>query len=231
MPPMDVLARLRDVHPSSANYASMPEGEQFVATLARVKMLPARVDALVFMCRFDELVRELKPVRRFCTRVLMTVNISMQDIVAVTTACQEIRTSKSFAAFLELTLLTGNYMQASTKNHKLVYAFNLSNLNNVCEHIAVIAIAFEMCYLYFAVQLSSTKSQDGQTTLLHFLCMRLEQTIGTDAANFVEHDWLHLAAATRVELQELAKQIANLKAIVSKVCSCIIIIVKSKTQD
>lgn len=40
----------------------------------------------------------------------------LQDIVAGTSACEEVRKSKKFAKVLELILLMGNYMNSGTRN-------------------------------------------------------------------------------------------------------------------
>ena len=124
LPEAEILAKMRKVDLSSDEYAQMPEGEQFVAQICTsMKMFPARLQALVFVMRFDENVGDLKPA-----------------IVAVKAASEEICKSRGFATFLEMTLLTGNYMSASAKTFKQsVYAFNLANLINVsaiggCAH-------------------------------------------------------------------------------------------------
>jgi hypothetical protein len=130
LPAVDVQQSLRGVDPHSEQYAYMPDGEQFVAQLcAGATMVSARVGALVFMMRFDETVGDLKPV---CLVFDRSCAYRFQGIVAVTAACEEIRKSRGFAAFLELTLLTGNYMSASSTAFKQpVYAFNVANLMNV----------------------------------------------------------------------------------------------------
>lgn len=52
------------------------------------------------------------------------------DIMAVSAACEEICKSKSFCKLLELILLTGNYMNAGSRNAQS-YGFDLSSLCKV----------------------------------------------------------------------------------------------------
>jgi hypothetical protein len=64
---------------------------------------------------------------------------------AVKTACTEVRQSAGFAELLELVLLTGNFMSASTKTHKSVYGFHIGNLNNVRINLFNINILLKTC--------------------------------------------------------------------------------------
>lgn len=54
----------------------------------------------------------------------------LQDIVAATAACEEVKKSKKFARMLELILLLGNYMNSGSKNGG-VYAFEMNFLTKV----------------------------------------------------------------------------------------------------
>jgi hypothetical protein len=72
-------------------------------------------------------------------------------VSAIISACREIRTSKKFGRVLEIVLLMGNYMNAGSRNQQS-YGFDLSYLT----------------------KLSSTKSADQKTTLLHFLANTVE---------------------------------------------------------
>ena len=103
---------------------------------------------------------------------------------AITEACQQIRSSRGFIAFLELTLLAGNYLAASTKNAKPCYGFQLQALNT----------------------LSTTKTQDGTHTLLYFLIVNLDRK-GPELAAFAEKDWKVLAQAVRFDLNDIEKTV------------------------
>jgi hypothetical protein len=72
-------------------------------------------------------------------------------VSAVISACREIKSSKKFGRVLEVVLLMGNYMNAGSRNQQS-YGFDLSYLS----------------------KLSSTKSADQKTTLLHFLANTVE---------------------------------------------------------
>jgi hypothetical protein len=53
-----------------------------------------------------------------------------QDIVAGTTACEEVKASRKFAQILELILLVGNYMNSGSKNGQ-AFGFEISFLPKV----------------------------------------------------------------------------------------------------
>lgn len=63
------------------------------------------------------------------------------------------------------------------------------------------------------MQLSSTKSQDGAQTLLHFLADNMNARDNV----FVERDLLHLEAASRVDIADLNKRINAMKKTIEKV--------------
>lgn len=54
----------------------------------------------------------------------------MQDIVAATAGCEEVRASKKFANILEIILMMGNYMNAGSRNAQSV-GFEISYLPKV----------------------------------------------------------------------------------------------------
>lgn len=81
--------------------------------ISTIKRLLPRLRSLSFMLRFEELVQDVKP-----------------DIVAGTTACEEVKASKKFAKILELILLLGNYMNSGSKNGQ-AFGFEISFLTKV----------------------------------------------------------------------------------------------------
>lgn len=81
--------------------------------MSDVKRLRPRLSAILFKLQFEEQVNNIKP-----------------DIMAVSTACEEIKKSKSFSKLLELVLLMGNYMNAGSRNAQ-TFGFNLSSLCKV----------------------------------------------------------------------------------------------------
>ena len=85
-----------------------------------------------------------------------------------------------YCILLQVVLLMGNYMNTGSRNAQS-YAFDLSYLNKVknrvCGESERLLPKF-MCLVIFAfllhIQLSSTKSADHKTTLLHFLANTVE---------------------------------------------------------
>ena len=61
----------------------------------------------------------------------MNMLTCLQDIVAGTTACEEVRHSKKFAEILELILLLGNVMNSGSRNGQ-AFGFEISFLPKVC---------------------------------------------------------------------------------------------------
>ncbi|KAL6094264.1 hypothetical protein STEG23_016102 [Scotinomys teguina] len=78
--------------------------------MSNVKRLRPRLSAILFKLQFEEQVNNIRP-----------------DIMAVSTACEEIQKSKSFSKLLELVLLMGNYMNAGSRNAQ-TFGFDLSSL-------------------------------------------------------------------------------------------------------
>uniref|UniRef100_A0A914R842 FH2 domain-containing protein n=1 Tax=Parascaris equorum TaxID=6256 RepID=A0A914R842_PAREQ len=146
--------------------------ERFAATLASINALPARLDSLIFMLRFNETLNDLKP-----------------GISAVIEACDEVRTSVGFAMFLEMVLLVGNYMGHSSKTYKDTFAFEMSVLT----------------------KLTDTKDVDNNETLLHHLVLQMSQQANGAYVQFPIDDFMHIAKASRVNPDEMAKGVAALK--------------------
>ncbi|RUS87289.1 hypothetical protein EGW08_004969, partial [Elysia chlorotica] len=107
------------------------------------------------------------------------------DLVAATEACDEVRNSQRFAKLLELLLLMGNYLNTGSRNAQSV-GFDIS----------------------FLTKLENTKSQDGSTTMLHFLAQVLEEKY-PDILGFIE-ETIHIDKAARVSAETLQKNVANM---------------------
>ncbi|XP_064442092.1 protein diaphanous homolog 3 isoform X2 [Mirounga angustirostris] len=151
-----------------SDYNNLCEPEQFAVVMSNVKRLRPRLSAILFKLQFEEQVNNIKP-----------------DIMAVSTACEEIKQSKSFCKLLELVLLMGNYMNAGSRNAQ-TFGFNLSSL---CK-------------------LKDTKSADQKTTLLHFLVEVCEEKY-PDILNFVD-DLEHLDKASKVSVETLEKNLKQM---------------------
>ncbi|KAM7424347.1 hypothetical protein PAMA_000608 [Pampus argenteus] len=150
-------------------YGNLSEPEQFGVVMSSVKRLRPRLSHILFRLQFEEQVNNLRP-----------------DILAVNTACDEVRKSRSFGRLLELVLLLGNYMNAGSRNAQS-YGFDLSSL---CK-------------------LKDTKSADQKTTLLNFLAQVCEEDF-PDVIKFVE-DLEHVDRASRVSAENLEKSLRQME--------------------
>ncbi|XP_072832741.1 protein diaphanous homolog 3 isoform X4 [Vicugna pacos] len=160
--------QLNSLSQFKSDYNNLCEPEQFAVVMSTVKRLRPRLSAILFKLQFEEQVNNIKP-----------------DIMAVSTACEEIRKSRSFSKLLELVLLMGNYMNAGSRNAQ-TFGFNLSSL---CK-------------------LKDTKSADQKTTLLHFLVEVCEEK-HPDILNFVD-DLEHLDKASKVSVETLEKNLKQM---------------------
>ncbi|KAG3292928.1 diaphanous related formin 3, transcript variant X4 [Ictidomys tridecemlineatus] len=160
--------QLNSLSQFKSDYNNLCEPEQFAVVMSNVKRLRPRLSAILFKLQFEEQVNNIKP-----------------DIMAVSTACEEIKKSKSFSMLLELVLLMGNYMNAGSRNAQ-TFGFNLSSL---CK-------------------LKDTKSADQKTTLLHFLVEICEEKY-PDILNFVD-DLEHLDKASKVSVEMLEKNLKQM---------------------
>ncbi|KAJ8387280.1 hypothetical protein AAFF_G00159030 [Aldrovandia affinis] len=150
-------------------YASLSEPEQFGVVMSSVKRLRPRLSSILFRLQFDEQVNNIRP-----------------DVLAVSSACEELRRSKGFGTLLELVLLIGNYMNAGSRNAQS-YGFDLSSL---CK-------------------LKDTKSADQKQTLLHFLAEVCEERF-PDVLRFVE-DLQHVDRASRVSAENLERNLKQME--------------------
>ncbi|XP_041936470.1 protein diaphanous homolog 3-like isoform X1 [Alosa sapidissima] len=152
-----------------SDYDSLSEPEQFGVVMSSVKRLKPRLNSMLFKLQFEEQVCNLRP-----------------DILAVNSACDEVRKSKSFSRLLELVLLLGNYMNAGSRNAKS-YGYDLSSL---CK-------------------LKDTKSADQKSTLLHFLAEVCEERY-PEVLHFVD-DLQHVDRASRVSAENLEKSLRQME--------------------
>uniref|UniRef100_A0A671DLE2 Diaphanous related formin 3 n=1 Tax=Rhinolophus ferrumequinum TaxID=59479 RepID=A0A671DLE2_RHIFE len=160
--------QLNSLSQFKSDYNNLCEPEQFAVVMSNVKSLRPRLSAILFKLQFEEQVNNIKP-----------------DIMAVSTACEEIKKSRSFSKLLELVLLMGNYMNAGSRNAQ-TFGFNLSSL---CK-------------------LKDTKSADQKITLLHFLVEICEEKY-PDILNFVD-DLEHLDKASKVSVETLEKNLKQM---------------------
>lgn len=160
---LNALAKLKD------EYSCLSEPEQFGIVMSGVKRLRPRLNHILFRLQFEEQVTNLRP-----------------DILAVSSACEEVRKSLAFGRLLELVLLLGNYMNAGSRNAQS-FGFDLSSL---CK-------------------LKDTKSADQKTTLLHFLAQACEEEF-PDVIKFAD-DLEHVDRASRVSAENLEKSLRQME--------------------
>ncbi|PAV56961.1 hypothetical protein WR25_04078 [Diploscapter pachys] len=175
LPPADVLAKLAEV--SKEQYEEMPEGEQFAAYLATIPSLPLRLDLIQFHMQYKASVDEIKS--------MMTT---------VSEACFELQHSEGFAAFLSIVLGMCNYMSASSKSHKDIYAFEMRMLPKLMD----------------------TRDIDGRSTLLHHIAQHMRSTLDAQLGRFAAHDMYHCQLAARINPDELQKLVTLLAANIKK---------------
>lgn len=160
---LNALAKLKD------EYSSLSEPEQFGVVMSGVKRLRPRLNHILFQLQFEEQVTNLRP-----------------DILAVSSACEEVRKSIAFGRLLELVLLLGNYMNAGSRNAQS-FGFDLSSL---CK-------------------LKDTKSADQKMTLLHFLAQVCEEEF-PEVIKFAD-DLEHVDRASRVSAENLEKSLRQME--------------------
>lgn len=93
--------------------AELGKADRFLLHIMDVPLLGQRLEAMVFVMKFDETVKDITP-----------------DLNAVITAADAVRLSKSFHKLLEIVLLIGNYLNAGGSNAGS-FGFKLTLLNNL----------------------------------------------------------------------------------------------------
>lgn len=165
LPSPDQLHKLEEYR---SQYDDLTEAEQFAITLAEIKRLLPRLKSMSFRQHYNEIVADVKP-----------------DIVAGTSACEEVRYSKKFAEILELILLLGNVMNSGSRNGQ--------------------AFGFEISFL---PKLTSTKDVENKTTLLHYLVETIERKF-PDLLTF-EDELRHVDRAARVAVDSIQKALRQM---------------------
>lgn len=112
LPSAEEATALADVQ-KKGRVDELGKADRFLLHLMDVPLLGQRLEAMVFVMKFDETVKDLTP-----------------DLNAVITAADAVRLSKSFHKLLEIVLLIGNYLNAGGANAGS-FGFKLSLLNNL----------------------------------------------------------------------------------------------------
>ncbi|GCC29872.1 hypothetical protein chiPu_0008315 [Chiloscyllium punctatum] len=151
------------------DYNSLSEPEQFGVVMSSVKNLRPRLNAILFKLQFEEQVNNIRP-----------------DVMAVATACEELKKSKRFGNVLELVLLIGNYMNAGSRNAQ-TFGFNIN----------------------FLCKLKDIKSADQKTTFLHFLAQICEEKY-PDLLKFPD-DLQNVDKASKVCAENMEKNLKQME--------------------
>ncbi|KAM6952809.1 protein diaphanous homolog 2 [Lycodopsis pacificus] len=114
------------------------------------------------------------------------VNNIRPDIMNVTFACEEVKKSESLCKLLELVLLVGNYMNAGSRNAQ-TFGFNMS----------------------FLCKLRDTKSIGQNTTLLHFLAEKCEES-HQEILRFPD-ELEHVESASKVSAEILNSSLSTME--------------------
>lgn len=133
------------------------------------------------------MVNDTKPVSAQLSLISRVLMLIIQDIVAATAACEEVKKSKKFAKLLELILLLGNYMNTGSRNAQ--------------------AFGFEMSFL---TKLTGTKDCHNKQTLLHYIVETVE-TKFPELLNFYD-EMPHMDRASRVSLDTIQKTLRQMDA-------------------
>ncbi|VDO96450.1 unnamed protein product [Soboliphyme baturini] len=166
-PEESIINRLRDF---SNRFSELSEAEQFTLKIASISKLKPRLQAMNFKLKFPEIVNDVKP-----------------KIVAVISACDEVRGSRGFSCLLQLVLLIGNYMNTSTKNSE-AFAFSI----------------------HFLTKLGEIKSADGRRTLLQYIAETMEKRY-PKLCKFTE-DFIHTPFAASVTPDLLDKSLREMRS-------------------
>ncbi|KRY76505.1 Protein diaphanous -like protein 2 [Trichinella pseudospiralis] len=162
----ELVSNLKSIQ---GEFNDLAEVEQFAITLTSIRALSVRLQCMCFKKKFSELIADIKP-----------------SIVAVTAACDEIKTSKGFGLFLEYVLLAGNYMNSCGKN-TLAYGFLFSILSKLRE----------------------VKSVRQDLTLMHVLYEIFSKSF-PEYAKFID-DFIHLNKAAEVKTEIVQQGINQMK--------------------
>ncbi|XP_061164716.1 protein diaphanous homolog 1-like isoform X2 [Saccostrea echinata] len=105
--------QIKELGSLKEEYDDLAEAEQFIATISDIKRIKPRLQSVLFMMTFSELVDGIKP-----------------DLMAATVALEEIKTNKKFAHILELILMIGNYLNSGSRNAQSL-GFDISFLSKL----------------------------------------------------------------------------------------------------
>lgn len=113
LPPAEIINKLKEF--GEEEVQTMPEGEQFVATLSKISALPIRLEAIQLNLSWGDSFGELK-----------------SGVTTIAEACEEVMKSQGLKHFINLVLLAGNFM-GKTKDSKGTFAFELGVLNRLVD--------------------------------------------------------------------------------------------------
>jgi len=133
--------------------------------------------------RYEQKLKSISFRKRFTERLL----VAQSQADSVCDAATELSSSDSVERLFVLVLALGNYMNKGARGNSP--GFKLSSLN----------------------KLRDTKTQDGKSTLLHFLAEELESSSKNPSLETIESQTKNVSEAARVDLKQLRQEISQLK--------------------
>ncbi|KAL8566717.1 hypothetical protein ACOMHN_050365 [Nucella lapillus] len=171
---------------------SMPDAD----TMNQMASLKDQYDELAEPEQFTVTMSSIKQVTKRLESMLFQMTFPelvediKPDLVTATEACEEVMKSERFTKLLELVLLIGNYLNSGSRNAQSV-GFDIS----------------------FLSKLENTKSQDGKTSMLHFLAQVIEDK-HPHLKGFID-ETAHSDKAARVSLEQLQKNLKQMEKQIS----------------
>lgn len=165
LPPPHKMAQLREM---SKNGVELVDIEQFLASLGDIEHLAPRLHAINLKMGFNDIVKDLEP-----------------NIIAGTSACEEVISSKKFGQVLTIILSIGNLMNSGS--------------------IRFGANGFDLAIL---AKLHDVKSSNRKYTLFHFIVDTIQRKF-PECLNLTD-ELGHVAEAARFSFDHIKKTIENI---------------------
>lgn len=195
VPYEEIRRRILEVDEANLTTALLEQLIKYMPEPEQINKLASFKDQYADLAESEQFTVTISSIKRITPRlksILFKMNFPEQvseikpDLVAAIEACEEVRNSKKFNSLLELILFMGNYLNAGSRNAQ--------------------SVGFELSYLS---KLHNTKSQDGKTTLVHYLADVVEQQ-HPDLLTFTE-ELSYVDRAARVSDEMLQKSIRQME--------------------
>ncbi|XP_048243812.1 protein diaphanous homolog 2-like isoform X2 [Haliotis rufescens] len=195
VPYKEIKRRILAIDDENLSEAMLEQLLKYMPTPEQMNQIASMKDQYNDLAEPEQFAVEMSTIKRITPRLtsmLFKMRFSeivadiKPDLVAATEACEEVKNSKKFARLLEFILVIGNYLNAGSRNAQ--------------------SLGFEISFLS---KLDNTKSQDGKTTLMHFLAQTVEEK-HPDLVGFME-ELTHTEKAARVSDETLQKNLKQME--------------------